>query len=100
MELWLIVVYFLIGCAIRFILPYVLLGLEAVAEQNRLSAWPAWEWRYLTAIIVAVLLFGLSLLVPATLDLWRAMAPVTIILAAYAGQDASRGIVKVITHKR
>lgn len=89
-----------IGCAMRFILPYVLTGLEAVGRENSLSAWPAWEWRYLTSFLLSLIAYGVMMVViPDTLAKWAAMAPIQLVILAYAGQDVAHRLVKPFRKK-
>lgn len=84
-----------VGCAMRFLLPYVLIGFEAVGRENSWTAWPAWEWRYLTSLILSLIGYGVMLVVvPETLTQLTAMAPVQVVILAYAGQDVASRVVK------
>ena len=89
-----------IGCAMRFVLPYVLVGLEAVGRDNSLSAWPPWEWRYLTSFLLSLLAYGVMMvIVPDALIGWAKMAPVQVVILAYAGQDVASRVVKPFRKK-
>lgn len=84
-----------IGCALRFLLPYLILGLETIGRENSLKAWPAWEWRYLTSLILSLIAYGVMMLLnPQALVGLLAMAPVQIVILAYAGQDVASRIQK------
>jgi len=83
------------GCAMRFLLPYVILGLETVGRENSLKAWPAWEWRYLTSFLLSLVAYGVMLVVaPDTLAGWAQMAPIQLVILAYAGQDVASRLQK------
>ena len=85
----------LAGSALRFILPYIIAGLTAVGDANSLSAWPAWEWKYITSIILAMIAFGISLLSnPGGVASMLTLSPWTIVLLAYSGQDILSRTVK------
>ena len=100
MELWQAVLWWLAGCAGRFVLPYVLAGLQAVGEQNTWKAWPAWEWKLLTAFLIAAGFFGISLIVPATRTTLVSMSMEAIIMAGYIGLDLSNRSVKAASSRR
>jgi len=102
-ELYLAVLLWLAGCAGRFILPYLASGLQAVGNlppgatwADVLAAWPAWEWKLLTAFLLASGVFGGSLLFPAVRETLQSMSIEAIILAGYVGQDLGRQVVKAI----
>lgn len=99
MELWQAILLWLAGCAGRFVIPYVSAGFMAVGEANDWKAWPAWEWKLLTAFILASGAFLATLLSPAMRELLITMAPETIILAGYVGQDLGRQVIKAIPKK-
>jgi hypothetical protein len=90
-----IVSLLLVGCAMRFILPYILVGFEAVGRENTWKAWPPWEWRYLTSLVLSLIGYGVMMVViPDTVAKWAAMAPVQVIIFAYAGQDVASRLQK------
>jgi len=95
MTIWAVVGLWLLGCALRFFVPYILEGFRLVAQENTWKAWPAWEWKLLTAFLTASMVFGLSLIPEAIRDVWMAMSAEAIILAAYVGEDVTRRAVKV-----
>lgn len=79
-----------LGCAGRFLLPYIILGIETVGRENSLKAWPAWEWHYLTSLVLSLIAYGVMMLLnPQALIGLLAMAPVQIVILAYAGQDVA-----------
>ena len=94
MELYQAVLLWLAGCAGRFVLPYLAAGFMAVGEANSWAAWPKWEWKLLTAFILAAGVFGGSLLFPAARATLQSMSVEAIILAGYVGQDLGRQAVK------
>ena len=100
MDLWQAVLWWLAGCAGRFVLPYVIAGLQAVGEQNTWKAWPAWEWKLLTAFLLASGVFGGSLLFPAVRETLMSMSVESVILAGYVGQSIGRDIIKAIPSRR
>ena len=51
-----------LGIAVRFIYPYIKVALETVAEANDWSAWPRFEWKYLTLFIIGIIELGIGLL--------------------------------------
>ena len=89
-----------IGCALRFVIPYVFTGLEAVGRDNSWKSWPPWEWRYLTSFLLSLMAYGLMmLLTPGTLEKFAQMAVLQVILMAYAGQDVASRVVKPFRKK-
>lgn len=50
--------FLLIGCALRYLLPYVLGGLALIGKKE---PWPAWEWKYMSALIIAAIGYGVSM---------------------------------------
>jgi len=83
------------GCAMRFLLPYVVLVLETIGRENSLKAWPKWEWQYLTSFLLSLIAYGVMLVVaPGTLVEWAEMAPIQLVILAYAGQDVASRLQK------
>ena len=92
--------YLLAGSTLRFILPYIVVGLAAVGEENSLSAWPAWEWKYATSIILAMLGYGIAVISsPESMAQMLSLTPMTIIGLAYFGQDMASQIIKLFRRK-
>jgi len=103
MELYQAVLLWLVGCAGRFILPYVAAGLQAVGKlpagakwADVVKAWPDWEWKLLTAFILASGVFGGSLLFPPVRATLVSMSVEALILTGYVGQDLGRQAIKAI----
>jgi len=100
MELWQAVLWWLLGCAGRFAIPYLSAGFQAVGDANSWKAWPDWEWKLLTAFILASGVFGGSLLFENVRLALVAMSPETIVLAGYVGQSIGRDVIKAIPSRR
>jgi hypothetical protein len=100
MKLYQAVLLWWAGCAGRFILPYVTAGLQVVGETNDWKQWPAWEWKLLTAFILASGAFAASLLFPAVRDTLVSMSVEAIVLAGYVGQSIGRDIIKAIPSRQ
>jgi hypothetical protein len=100
MELWQVVLFWLAGCAGRFVIPYLITGLQLVGEANNWRAWPSWEWKLFTAFLLASGTFGGSLLFPAVRDTLMSMSIEAIILAGYVGQSIGRDLIKAIPQHR
>lgn len=86
--------YLALGSALKYVLPYVIEGLVQIGLGK---PWPRWEWRYLSAFALAVIGFGLPMLItPGFFDQLAEMAPVGLIGFAYAGNEMSRVVVKAL----
>lgn len=85
----------LLGCAMRTLLPYLVTGLELIAKKNSFSAWPKFEPAYLSAFILAVMGYGVTL--AAAPGAWGAVLLMDFVQAvayAYTGQSLARLVVK------
>jgi len=91
-ELGMVVLWLVVGSALRYILPYVIHGLVAVGEGQK---WPKWEWKYLSSFALAIIGFGISL--STQLDFYASLSaefPIAVIAMAYAGNGMGREVVK------
>ena len=85
----------LLGCAMRTLLPYVVTGLELIAKENSFAAWPRFEPSYLSAFVLAVLGYGVTL--ATSPGAWSAVLLMDFVQAvayAYTGQSLARLVVK------
>jgi hypothetical protein len=90
----------LAGSAMRFILPYIVVGLAAVGEKNTWTAWPAWQWKYVTSIILAMLGYGIAVVAnPESVAEMLSLTPMTIVGLAYFGQDMASQVIKFFRRK-
>lgn len=97
MNTLLSILYLVIGSALRFLLPYLIVSFETVAKSGKWSDWPPFEPHYLSAFILNVVGYGVTLAtIPGAWASLIAMAPVGIIALAYAGQDLSRKLIKTV----
>jgi len=95
------VVAIALGCALRTLLPYVMVGLEAIAREQDWKAWPRFEPSYLSAFGLAVIAYAVTLVtVPGAWAQLLDMAFVQIVALAYAGQDLARQVIKVVAGAR
>ena len=84
-----------LGCALRTLLPYVLTGLQKIAESGEWASWPRFEPAYLSAFVLAVMAYALTLItIPGAWGALLAMAFVQVVALAYAGQDLARHVLK------
>ena len=89
-----VLLYLAIGSALRYVLPYLLLGLVEIGLER---PWPRWKWRYLSAFLLAIIGFGVPMLtVQGFFAQLAGLAPVPLIMFAYAGNEMSREVVKAI----
>jgi len=95
-----VTIYLLAGSALRFILPYIVVGLAAVGEKNTWKAWPIWQWKYVTSIILAMLGYGIAVVAnPESVAGMLSLTPMTIIGIAYFGQDMASQVIKFFRNK-
>ena len=89
------VLLLLLGCALRFLLPYVIAGLEAISKEGKWSAWPSFKPHYLSAFGLSVIGYAVPILtVPGTLKTLIEMHPASVVAIAYSGQDLGRRVLK------
>lgn len=89
-----VVAFLLAGSAMRYLLPYVMLGLVEVGKGG---SWPAWEWKYLSAFALAIIGYGMALAMTEGMFARLAeMTPQALMLMAYGSNDVAREAVKFI----
>jgi len=87
-----VVLFLAVGSALKYVLPYAILGLTQVGLGK---PWPRWEWRYLSAFVLALIGYGLALMM--TEDLvarLAAMRPPALVLLAYGANELARAVLK------
>uniref|UniRef100_A0A6M3M3N7 Uncharacterized protein n=1 Tax=viral metagenome TaxID=1070528 RepID=A0A6M3M3N7_9ZZZZ len=87
-----VVLFLAVGSALKYVLPYAILGLTQVGLGK---PWPRWEWRYLSAFALALIGYGLALMM--TEDLvarFAAMRPPALVLLAYGANELARAVIK------
>jgi len=85
------------GTALRNLWPYLRVGMEKVAEENKWSAWPPFELRYLMLFLISAAELGIALLIfdgfYGTVIGWPLA---TAALAGYAGTAIANDGLKII----
>jgi len=90
--LGMVVLWLVVGSAMRYLLPYLIVGLVAKGEGQK---WPKWEWRYLSSFLLALIGFGISL--ATQLDFYTSLVeqfPIAVVAMAYAGNGMGREVIK------
>ena len=86
----------LTGLAMRTLLPYIVVGLNAISEGG-FGAWPKFEAKYLASLGLAVIGYGVTLVtVPGAVEALLEMTFVAIVAMAYAGEDLVRQAIKLL----
>ena len=89
-----VILFLIIGSALKYVLPYVIEGLVQIGLEQ---PWPKWKWHYLSAFGLAVIGFGLPMLItPGFFLQLVSMPPIGLIGFAYAGNEMSRVVVKAL----
>ena len=89
-----VLLYLALGSALRYLLPYAIEGLVQVGLGK---PWPRWEWRYLSAFVLAVIGFGLAMLTqPGFFAQLAAEFPIALITFAYSSNEMARVVVKAL----
>lgn len=93
-----VLLYLIIGSALRYTLPYVIEGLVQIGLGK---PWPEWKWKYLSALALAVIGFGVPMLtVEGFFVRLAGMDEIALIAFAYSGNEMSRIIVKALERLR
>jgi len=93
-EIGYVVLFLVVGSALRYLLPYIMLGLVEVGLER---PWPEWKWKYLSAFALAIIGFAIPMVtMPGFFLQLVSMAPIGLIAFAYAGNEMSREVVKAI----
>jgi len=93
-EIGYVLLYLIIGSALKYTLPYVIKGL---VEVGLAKPWPKWEWRYLSALGLAVIGFVVPMLInPGFFQQLAALPEVGLMAFGYAGNEMSREVVKAL----
>lgn len=86
-----------LGCVVRAIYPYLTGAFTALTEGQ---PWPAWEWKYVGSLGLAVLGYiGVLLLSEAARIALNAMDPWAAIMVGYTGGDIVREAIKLFVPK-
>lgn len=94
LQIGYVVLYLVLGSALRYLLPYVMLGLVEVGLER---PWPEWRWKYLSAFALAIIGFGLPMAtMPGFFAQLVALPPIGLIGVAFAGNEMARDVVKMI----
>lgn len=89
-----------LGCGMRFLLPYVIYGLQQIGEHGW-KAWPRFEAKYLSAFGLAFIGYGAILVtVPGAVAYLAGMQPLAVVAIAYAGQDLGVNVAKRARERR
>jgi len=92
---WMGIVGLFVGCVLRTLLPYVLVGLSEIKEGGW-KAWPKFEPSYLSAFGAAMIAYVVTLVtVPGAWGTLQSMSFVLAAALAYAGHDLAREVIKV-----
>jgi len=87
------------GCLLRAIIPYLVVGLEAISEGGW-QAWPKFEAKYVATFGTALLGYAIALLtIPGAIESLVAMTPIAAIALGYGGGDLVREGVKLLLGK-
>lgn len=93
-QLGYVLLYLAAGSALRYLLPYVMLGLVEVGLER---PWPRWEWKYLSAFGLAIIGFAIPMLtMPGFFAQLASLPQIPLIAFAYAGNEMARDVVKAI----
>lgn len=100
MEILSVIGLLVLGCALRFLLPYVIYGLQQIGEKGW-RAWPGFEAKYVASFALAAIGYGIILVtVPGVIRYLVGTEEVAVIALAYAGQDLGQNVVKRIRERR
>lgn len=94
MSVWMVFVWLFAGSAMRYVLPYLIEGLVRTGKGEK---WPKWEWRYLSALALAMIGFGVA---AATNEGYvsdlAGNSPEALVGLAFSANQVSRWILKAI----
>lgn len=100
MEILSVIGLLALGCALRFLLPYVIFGLQQIGRKGW-TAWPGFEAKYVASFALAVIGYGIILVtVPGVVGYLSGMEEVAVIALAYAGQDLGQNVVKRVRERK
>ena len=87
-----VVLFLAVGSALKYVLPYAIAGLVQVGLGK---PWPQWEWRYMSAFALALIGYGLTLLLTeGIVARLAAMSPAMLMLQAYGANELARAVIK------
>jgi len=89
-----VLLFLMVGSALKYVLPYVIEGLVQVGLEQ---PWPKWKWHYLSAFALTIIGFGLPMAITPGFFLQLATMPaIGLIGFAYAGNEMSRVVMKAL----
>ena len=87
--------WILAGAVLRFVLPWIIVGLQTVGKEGTWKAWPKFQPIYVTSFLLALLAYGVALLtIPGAWAWLQGQESIPLIGFAYTGSDITRQLIK------
>jgi len=90
----------ILGLALRYLLPYITAGLNAIKEAQDWKAWPKFEPKYLVGFALGLIVFLVTFATSQGAVAALVALPFTAaVMLGYSGGDAAREVVKLFAKR-